>query len=337
MITQFKTLFVLTVVHTYYSENCQDVSFILPADTAQLLRNGKLLTKELNGSLYVLFETDEAGAALVKLGTKTLRLGLTLNNPYFVNFTALASNFTSTELLFRNKTTPTNLDAPVSVIPRGGIFSHPLSDSDRPVTVTLKNAAGVALQTDEVTADNDRTSVSYNLTGQAPGAMTVVENYPGNTIETIYYLDPELLSAGAFGVVEIQIDNSFYTAAPEFAVSFQPRAETLKYYVVGTKYSQADIDQLSVADAGFTEENRTQITFSKVPANSFTADDIPPDLLTNDSALVVLFKSQATVTRSATARKKIQLKKNGEVLITHLPQPSADQATADQIISVAKP
>src|SRR5262245_13091688 len=117
MITRFKTLCVLTVVHSYYSEDCQDVSFVLPADTAQWLRNGKLLVKELNGQFYVLFETDEAGAALLKLESKTLRLGLSLNNAHFVNFTALASDFARSQLLFRNRAVPTALDASLSVVP----------------------------------------------------------------------------------------------------------------------------------------------------------------------------------------------------------------------------
>ena len=78
-------------------------------------------------------------------------------------------------------------------------------------------------------------------------------------------------------------------------------------------------NQLSVTDGGFTEEGRAEITFTKVTAGSFTASDISPDLLTDSSSKVVLFKSQAGVARSDQARKKIQLKKNGEVLIAHCP------------------
>jgi hypothetical protein len=51
MITQFKTLFAVTIAHAYYRENCKDVAFIIPTDTAQWLKNGKLLAKELEGAL----------------------------------------------------------------------------------------------------------------------------------------------------------------------------------------------------------------------------------------------------------------------------------------------
>src|SRR5207253_4685141 len=123
MTTQFKPLFVVSVAHAYYSGNCEDVAFILPADTAQLLRNGKLLAKVLEGKLYILFETDEAGTALVTISGKTLRIGLQLINPFFSNFTTLNANFASSQLLYRNAAVPTALDAPASVTPAGPIFS----------------------------------------------------------------------------------------------------------------------------------------------------------------------------------------------------------------------
>jgi hypothetical protein len=52
---------------------------------------------------------------------------------------------------------------------------------------------------------------------------------------------------------------------------------------------------------------------------------------------VVLFKSQAVVARREKARKKIQLKKNGDILIAHLPQPSGDRANGNVIVRISKP
>ena len=65
MITKFRTLFIVNISHAYYISDCKDFDFIFPADTAQLLRNGKLIAKALDGKLYVLFETDEAGSGLI--------------------------------------------------------------------------------------------------------------------------------------------------------------------------------------------------------------------------------------------------------------------------------
>ena len=334
MTTQFKTLFVVSVAHAYYGGNCEDVAFVVSADTAQLLRNGKLLAKEFEGKLYILFETDEAGAALVTISGKTLRIGLRLINPFFSNFTAVDADFSSSQLLYRNAAVPTALDSPVSVTPTGPIFSHVLSDSARPVTVTLKNPAGETVQTDEIA--DARSAVSYDLTGQPSSAYTIEEAYPATTSEQTYYCDTELLKAAVFGVIEIKIASDLYAFAPEFQVPFEAREETLKYYVVASNYSPAEFNQLSVLDAGFTEDGRPQINFTKVSSNSFTAADIPPDSLTDSSSAVVLFKSQTTVARTEKSRKKVQLRKNSNVLIENLPQPRPERPNADLIIPLSK-
>ena len=167
MTTQFKTLFVVNVTHAYYGGPCKDVAFIIPADTARWLKNGKLLARELDGKLCVLFEADAAGAALKTMPGRTLRIGLRLLNPFFSNFTKVDANFPSPKLLYRNVAAPAALDAPAKVPLVGQVFSHVLSDSARPVTVTLKDDAGLALQTDEVTAALDRSTVSYDQIGRA--------------------------------------------------------------------------------------------------------------------------------------------------------------------------
>lgn len=90
-------------------------------------------------------------------------------------------------------------------------------------------------------------------------------------------------------------------------------------------------------DAGFQEDGRLQINFIKVSAESFTPAEIPPELVGNTSAKVVLFKSQNAVARAEKGRKKIQLKRNNDVLITHLPQPGSEKTNANLIVSVSKP
>lgn len=337
MTTQFKTLFEVAIAHPYYREACEDVSFVLPASTAQWLRNGKLVAKVLEGRLYVLFEADEGGAALKPIPGETLRIGLRLTNPFFSNFTKVDAGFASSKLLYGNAVAPALLDAPIKVRLVGNLFSHTLTDSDRPVTVTLRDKAGVVLQTDEITAALDRAAISYDLTALPPGVYTIDEDLPGGLTRNPYYSDAELLQVGVFGLLEVKIADSFYGVAPDFQIEFEPREETLKYYVVARRYADADINQLSISDSGFGDDGRPQITFTKVLSGAFTPAEIAPALLTDDSGKVVLFKSQALVARAEKARKKIQLKKNGEVLITHLPQPRPEKTNADLVIAISKP
>lgn len=148
--------------------------------------------------------------------------------------------------------------------------------------------------------------------------------------------DAELLSAGLFGVVEIEVGAGFYAAAPEFGIAFEARAETLKYYVVARNFPPAEFDDLGVSDVGFTTDARPQIQFDRVAASAFGADDLPAALLGGVDARVALFRSQAPVARRAKARRRIQLARSTEVIVSQLPQPGTAAPTADLVIHLSK-
>ena len=268
---------------------------------------------------------------------RTLRFGLLVLNPQFGNFTE-GFDPRAAKSFYKNGTMPTALDAPVEVVLVGRMCTHSLKDAARPVIVTLKNASGAALRTEEVTAEADRPEVSFDLSRLPPGVLAVEEQYPDDiTFTSAYYADPELQQQGAIGVIEISIDSSFYTTAPAFEVAFDARQETLKYYLVARNYTNGEFTQLQVEDAGFAEEGRAEIAFTKVDAAAFTPAEIPAEILGGAGAKVVLFKSQALVARQQQGRKKIQLVRNNDVLIEHLPQPGADRTKADLIIHLSKP
>ncbi|MEG4114118.1 MULTISPECIES: hypothetical protein [unclassified Microcoleus] len=336
---QFRLLFTVSISHNYYSQGCKDFRFIIPPDSTQLLKNGKLIAKIAEDKLLVLFAADETENPLVLLTGKTLRIGLKLLNPLFSNFTDFDFDFNLSRPLYRNFTNSDTLDAAKTITLVGQVFSHLLRNSARPVTVILKNSDGQVLQTDTIAATNDRLTVSYDLTGQVEGAYSVEESYLGNIKTVSYYSGFELQQQGVFGIIEIAIASSFYTTPPNFAIAFTAKQQTLKYYVIAQNYSDADFNQLSVADAG--EEGRSQINFTKVLPTAFKNDDISPSLLGNGDTKIALFKSQTAVTRQEKARKNIRLQKqkNGgvEELIKHLPQPGAEKATSDKIVQLSKP
>lgn len=333
MMIRFKTLCTLAIRHAYYSEGCRDFDFLFPGDTARRLENGKLLAKVRDGKLHLLFEADETGAPLVSLAGQTLRIGLKLLNPSFGNLTGGGFGFA----FYRNAADPVQLNAAEERRLVGPIFTHSLTDAARPVTVTLKENGGGVIQTDTVAAEAGRSALSYDLTGRSAGPYRVDEVYPGSSAAVLYYLDPELGRSGAFGVVEVTIGGSFYAAPPAFEIAFNAKEETVKYYLVARNYTDTEFSQLSVSDAGFAEEGRPQLTFTRVAPAAFTADEIAPALLGGSDAKVVLFKSQTAVARREKPRKKIQLKKNGDVLIPHLPQPGEGKPNSEMIIQISKP
>jgi hypothetical protein len=148
--------------------------------------------------------------------------------------------------------------------------------------------------------------------------------------------DAELLHEGLFGLAEIEIDAAFYDTPPAFQIAFEAREETLKYYVVARNYAVAEFNELDVSDAGFAADARAQIAFDRVAASAFGADDLSAALLGDPGARVTLFRSQAPVARRARARRRIQLARNTEVIISQLPQPGAAASTADLVIHLSK-
>lgn len=333
MITTFRTLFTVNIDHGYYSADCRDFEIFVPAGTADMLRNGKLIARMRNGKLNVLYEADQSGSALAPIAGTTLRFGMKLLNPLFSNIT----DFDVTTPLYRNTLAEANLDPPLGVFVTGRILSHAFTKALRPVTVTVSNPDGQLLQMETITEDYDRSTITCDLYEQAPGAYRVVEEYPDGTETASYYSDQELLQSGIFGIVEIKVAGGFYTSRPSFTISFNAKREILKYYVVAGNYSANEFRHLSVEDNGFAEDGRSRINFTRVPSEAFTSAEIPPALLAKTGDKVVLFKSQSFVERCEKARTKIQLSKNGDVLIKHLPQIGADKAGGDVIIHISRP
>lgn len=337
MNTQFKTLFTVGVDHGYYSGDCEDIRFIIPEGTARWLRNGKLLTRTLGGQLHVFFEADDRGVALAAIPGEVLRFGLLATNPCFSNFTQLNANFPKTKPLYRNSASPTALDAPEGVTLVGRMLTHVLTVPGRPVTITLKDGSANALKSTDITAAENRVSLAYDLNGYPPGAYDVEEVSASGTKKTAYYFEPELDQAGVFGILEVILSSDLYKATAAFAIGFASREETLNYYIVATTEQASDLNPLSITDAGAAEDDRDPVLFTKIPSASFTDAEISPAMLGDSSKQVVLFRSQATVPRAERARRKIQLMKNAEILIPHLPQPGPGKTNADIIIAISKP
>jgi hypothetical protein len=336
---RFLTLFTITIFHGYHSESCKDFGFIIPTDTQQLFRNGKLITKVSNGKLQLLFEAGQTHTPLVNITRKTLRMGLQLLNPYFSNFTNLDFDSNLFKPIYQNGINSSQLSAFSNIKIVGQRFNHLFKNTIRPLTVLLKDSAGHVLQTDTIIATQDRSHISYDLNGQPAGIYDVEESDAETTKAIAYYVDSELHYQGVFGVIEITIADSFYTQPPDFQIAFTAKQQPLKYYVVATKYSETDFNQLSIADTGFTEDARPPIIFTPVLPDDFTPEEISPTLLqgSNPDARVVLFKSQTAIARQDKARRRIQLNKNGDPLIPHLPQVGADKPKSDLIIQLTKP
>jgi len=334
MITRFNTLLTLEVDHEYYSGTCRDFDFFVPSETIRELSKNRLLSKVNEGRLYLLYECSETGIPIITGSETTIRIALRLNNPCFSNFTDFTKEYGSV-LLYRNIFSKVLADLPLHVGLRPSTFTHPVTKKSRPVTVTLKSDEGRVLFMEAITAQHDREEVSLRLTDNKAGLYEIAETYGDmSVVTTSYYVDSELFAKGVTGIIEISLNSSFYPPSavvhPAFSISFKARKEYLKYYVVMN--NMADSEKLSISDTG----SLPPIEFTKILSAAFDQNDIQPDLLLSDNTQsVILFKSTTRLVRQQLARKKIQLARNGDVLIAHLPQPAENRTSADIVIRIS--
>lgn len=333
----FRPLFTLAVAHTYYAERCRDFRFIVPEATAAELRRGRMIARELDGALHVLYEAHaDTREARVKVPGAMLRFGLRLGNPYFSNFTAVDAEFPRVKPRFTNDADPAALQPAAAVRMVGETFAHTLGGTERPATATLRDAAGATVGAVTRAEGDASPSVSFDLRGWASGPYEVEEERPGVVRELSYYRDPELQREDAAAIVEVAVGAGFYTAPPALEVSFAARAELLSYYVVSHRYTEDDVAALEVADADPAVPLADRVAFDRFEADEFPAGALEAPLVAGGEP-VVLFRSQGPLQRQERGRRRIQLSKNDDVLIANLPQPGPEQARADVIVHLSKP
>lgn len=332
---QFRPLFTVEIAHAFYGGRCRDFAFVVPSATRRLLAGGRLLAREREGVLHVLFEADSAGDPRVGVPRSPLRFGLRLLNPGFGNFTVLPAGFPARVLYYANASDPSLLAPEEGPSFVGPLFSHAPTGAARPVDVTLRDAAGDAVETHTLETGDE--SAPFDLRGRADGLLSLEEVYPDETVAVSLFLDDELRRQGAVGIVEIRVDDAFHAAPPAFEIAFDAREDVLRYYLVTRNHVGQDFDRLDVSDEGFAEDGRAEVVFQKVLPADFTPAELAPALIAGPDEAVVLFRSQAPLARRERGRRRIQLSRHNDVLVPNLPQPGADRPTADLIIHVSKP
>lgn len=332
----FKRLFTIGFDHPYYGERCRDFRFVVPAATAELLREGRLLTREEDGMLQVYYEADATGARLVDFTGRTLRFGLRLDNAAFENFTVRPVTGAALTPVFRNTAAPAAFDPAVGAQVASGAYVHAPEQANRPVTLSLADENGNVVATQVVVVPGD--SPAFDLRALREGWWTVTEDYGAGPVHPRrLLLDAGLAGSGIWALAEVRIDNAFYGAAPAIDVPFTARSEPLDYYVVTTNYSAADLAALAldIQDLGAAgPPPRPPVTFNKVAP--LAASDLQPSQL--PGALFALFRSAQPVARREVGLAKIHLMHGNPAtpLIENLPQPTARKARAQLVIHLSK-
>ena len=335
MSVQFKTLFSVKLLHEYYGDVFEDLTLIVPEETARVLKNGKIIVKELNGVYHFFCEFQENNMPLVEFSNQSLKFALKLSNPNFFNFTDISQN--NAVPLYSNASLASALDLAADVVPTGQFLTHPISLEDRPVTLSLESTKGNVISTQTVTVEHNRDHCSFEFKNALSGAYRVKETYLAANKVVNYYYHQEIFIQPIFSLIEIKIDSSFYTSPPEFIIQFNAKKEKLNYYVIADKYSPTDFSNLQITDTGFVKDSRSEIIFERVEVNNFGPEEFKENLLGEPDSKVSLFRSLNKVNRQHKSRKNIQLSLNGQMLISNLPAPGQDKPQANFIIHLANP
>ncbi|MEO8602744.1 MAG: hypothetical protein ABI629_09220 [bacterium] len=325
MNSRFAPLLHLSVAGPSAGDPYPNMEFAVPYDTARALRRGRALLRRRAGTLVVLAERGDDAGAPRWLAHQRLRFGLLPRDPAFAIAMELPGE-PAAVAVYGNADVATALDPPTGARLAGTVLRHTIARAARPLQVDLTDSAGARRERLTLGADDAATSVSFDLANATPGLYTVRESPAADGDATRYYVDPELVGEPLVGIVELQVAAAFYDAAPTFQAAFPPRRERLRYYVV-VRGPAAAAAQLAVDDDGGILDGRPRIEFDAVPAAEIVADPIAAQLAA-DGGQVVSFRSRSLEPRRPGGRRKIRLMRNAEVLIDHLPSPTAEQPQA---------
>jgi hypothetical protein len=335
MMTRFRPLLTVAATHAYVGGSYPGIEFVLAEATAAALPALGLLARVRDGVLHLLSEGDPDGHPRLDAEGRVLRIGIRPSEPWFEAYTR-AVPAGSTALLQRSAAALGALESPVPVAVVAPAFSHGLAIATRPVKVSLLGGEGRDVLRAVTVEASDVASVRFALGFQESGWITVVEEGPsGATGSTEYYAEGALAGASVRSILELTLAAELWASPSEYQVAFDAREETLSYYVVATRFRDTEFNQLAISDKGANDEARPQVTFNKrLPP--FSAAELSPALLGPAEAKIALFQSKVPIPRRRNGRRKIQLTRNGEVLVEHLPQPGADSPDSNIVVHVTQ-
>ncbi len=333
---KFSKLTEIKITHDYYQEMSNDLLFELTTESVALLNaaNVKIVTSPGSVSLYS--DNDNKAHLDRILKGKKLTMAVVISNPKFSLVTELPKS-NNQLAVYRSSESSAMLNPPKSYLQVSGRFNYSLLIDERPVTVNLSDQTGQVIEQHLIDEESKLSAISFLTKKYSAGFYEINETKDDTSHNTLISYLPEL-PLNTIALIEITIDNRFYSSSPPvFTLNFSARSETLNYYIVASNYSDSDFSKLALTDAGFSEQSRSEIVFVRKEPNDFSSQHISAELLTSNGNRVVLFHSSSPVTRHRKGPKKLQLRLNGETLISSLPTPGSSSVTADFFIHVAKP
>ena len=330
---RFRSLWTVQPRHAFFGGGAAEVlEFIVPPATQRALAGAHAIARERNGALQVLIELDEAQQPLSQTVGRSFVFGLRPRDPAFETFTQPLGFARGEAALWANAAAPNALDAPRAVQLSGSQLRIAPRSAARPLAIRVLDAGNVERASGSLREGEEALSVPGSW---PPGEWRIEEaGAPARSL----WIEPDLAAARAWGLLVLTVAADHLASGHTFQIDFAVRSDTLRYYVVASAFSQNEFDQVDVLDGGFATEGRPQIVFDKLLPADFGAQHLPAALLDpGGSARIACFQAQAPVARRPRGPGRLELHRNGDVLIGNLPQPGAQRHDAQFVVHLSKP
>jgi len=333
MTIRFRSLWTIDARHGFFGGSSDVLQFIVPASTQMALAGARAIARERNGVLNLLIELDDAQQPLAALTGRSFVFGLRPRDAAFDLITEPLGLVRGETALWANAASPQALD-PVRGVQLSGTQLRVVPRSaTRPLDILVFDADAVQRAQGRLQPGEE----ALSLQGSWPAGEWRVEE-SGGALPWSLYVEPDLAAAGAWGLLVLKVDADHVANGHVFHIDFAARRETLRYYVVANRIGEAEFNQVGVLDGGFAAEGRSQIIFDKVLPAAFGAQHLQPALLDpTGAARIALFEAQTPVARRERGPERLELHRNGDVLIGNLPQPGAQRYDAQFVVHLSKP
>ncbi len=338
MRTRFTPLLSVNIEHGYFGRPAEVLHVqALPA-TARLLKGWRMLTRPAPGRFELMAEIDEADQRFAPdeaLVGRTLHFGLRVADGQLDTITAPLGIPLGLRPWWRSTAVPGALAGPQALRLSGRHLRVETTFDTRPVTLRMLTEDGVERAT-QLLNDGDE-GVTWPVAW--PDGLWRAEERAGASVrEQAVLVDEALAAAPIWGVLSLTLGAAELAAPPAYTLRLDARSDTLRYYVVAQRYSQPDFDALSVLDTGAAADARPALAFNRVEAAAFGPAHLSPAVLdAAGTARIALFESQAPSTRRERGLRGIELHRNGDVMLSHLPAPGPGRVDAQFVVHLNQP
>jgi len=338
MRTKYRPLWIVKIRHDFFGGDCDALEFIVPASSRRILAGARTIARVRDGQLVTLVEIGEDDRPIANEAAfvgRTLHFGLKPRSAHFEHFTAPNEVPSGQRVWWTNRDDAAALAGPRGLWLSGERLRIEPASAARPVDIrvlTPEGEVGAFLRVES--GEEGRT-----LTDRLPaGEWLVEETVSGVTTTRTCLVDGELADSGCWGVLSLTVDAAHLDAGNDFTIGLPARVDRLRYYVVGDRFSATDLDEIEIRDGGFAAEGRPELRFRRVLPGAFGSEHLRPELLdASGGARIALFESSSALERRFRGPTRIELLRNGDVLVGHLPAPGADRPDAQFVVHLNKP